>query len=689
LLDSNCFPQQELIACLAINHFHKKGTMNKHITLSAALCTFFVFAFSLRAEETIPLSELDLHKMKQGWGEPKIDKSIKDKPLSIGGKIFAHGIGTHAPSSLYVQLDGRANRFMAQVGLDDSQEGPATVEFRVVGDGKTLFRSGVMKPGDAAKTVDVDLRNVKTLHLFVGSAGENIVWGGSKYPDWAEARFVVAGEKPKTIDPPKEEAVILTPKPSPKPRINGPIVYGCRPGNPFIYRIPTTGTRPMTFATDNLPAGLQLDAEKGVITGVNPPRGEYAVTLRAENALGKAEKKFKIVSGDTLALTPPMGWNHWYAHYGRVTDRIIREAADGMVKNGMADAGYQYVSIDDCWMNAPEDPKEESPRRGPLRDKQGNILTNKLFPNMKALTNYIHSYGLKAGIYTSPGPFTCCGYCGSYQHEEQDARQFADWGFDLLKYDWCSYASVAKDDKSLEALKKPYILMGGLLKQQKRDILLNLCQYGMGNVWEWGAEVGGQSWRTADDLGIELDRIIDIAISNAKYRAWSKPGSWNDPDYLQIGYIGSAFGGGEPKPCPLTPNEQYSFMSLWCLMAAPLFYSGDVPSLSEFDLNILCNAEVIEVDQDPVGQCARTVLLNDDAVLFVKDMEDGSKAVGLCNRGEAEIEITAKWSDLGLKGKQTVRDLWRQKDLGTFTDTFTAKVGRHGTVLIRLWPMEK
>ena len=196
------------------------------------------------------------------------------------------------------------------------------------------------------------------------------------------------------------------------PHINGPTVYGCRPGNPFIYRIPTTGTRPIAFAADNLPDGLMLDAKTGIITGVNPPHGEYAVTLRAENALGKAEKKFKIVSGDKLALTPPMGWNHWYAHYGRVTDRTLREAADGMTQNGMADAGYQFVSIDDCWMNAPEKSGYDASRCGPLRDENGNVIPNKNFPNMKALTDYIHSYGLKAGIYTSPGPFTCAGFCG-------------------------------------------------------------------------------------------------------------------------------------------------------------------------------------------------------------------------------------------------------------------------------------
>jgi alpha-galactosidase len=667
----------------------KGKVMIKRVSTVAMFALFaglFISA-SLRAEELVPLGALDLKKMKQGWGEAKIDRSVTDKPLSIGGKTFEHGVGTHAQSVFYVQLDGGTSRFSAQVGVDDSQAGtPASVEFRVYADGKKLFASGPMKPGDAAIKVDVDLRGAKLLLLFVGAASDGISFD---HANWADAQFTVTGEKPKATDPPREEAVRLTPKTSPKPRINGPDIYGCRPGNPFLYRIPTTGERPMTFGAENLPEGLKLDAKTGIITGVNPPRGNYVVTLRAENSLGKAEKKFEIASGDTLALTPPMGWNHWYAHYARVVDRTLREAAEGMVENGMADVGYQFVSIDDCWMNAPENSDYDASRRGPLRDERGNIIPNKNFPNMKAMTDFIHSFGLKAGIYTSPGPLTCAGFAGAYQHEAQDAKQFADWGFDMLKYDWCSYGSVAKDDRSLDALQKPYILMGKLLREQKRDIELNLCQYGMGNVWEWGEKVGGHSWRTAGDLGFELDRIIDIAVANAAHREWSKPGAWNDPDYLQIGFIGSAMTGGEPQPCPLTPNEQYSFMSLWCLMASPLFYSGDVPKLDDFSLGILCNAEAIEVNQDRLGQCARTVILGDDAVLFVKDMADGSKAVGLCNRGEMEIEIAAKWQDLGVKGPQRVRDLWRQKDLGEFDGSFTAKVGRHGTFLIRLWPAAK
>jgi alpha-galactosidase len=522
---------------------------------------------------------------------------------------------------------------------------------------------------------------VNTLLLQVGDAGDGIAFD---HGNWADARFLVAGAKPRAIDGPREEKVILTPKPGPAPRINGPKVYGCRPGNPFLYRVPTTGDRPMTFSAEGLPASLQLDADRGIITGTAPARGEYKLTLRAKNSAGEATRPFKIISGDTLALTPPMGWNHWYTHYDRITDKLMREAADVMVSSGMADVGYQYVSIDDCWMNA--DKNKDPLRNGPFRDPQGNILPNQHFPDMKAMTDYIHAKGLKAGIYTSPGPKTCAGFAGTYQHEAQDAKQFADWGFDFLKYDWCSYGSIAKQEKGteLEKLKKPYQQMGDILKQQKRDIVFNLCQYGMGKVWEWGAEVGGHCWRTAGDLGFELDRVFDVALANAKHRAWSKPGAWNDPDYIQIGQIGNARGMGQPIDCPLTPNEQYAFMSLWCLMAAPLFFSGDMGKLDDFTINVLCNPEVIDVDQDPLGQCAKVVDLGNDTFVMVKDLEDGAKAVGLFNRGEMETTVTARWTDLGVAGRQAVRDLWRQKDLGDVAGEYTAKVPRHGGVLVRV-----
>ncbi|HLN54557.1 MAG TPA: putative Ig domain-containing protein [Bacteroidales bacterium] len=492
----------------------------------------------------------------------------------------------------------------------------------------------------------------------------------------------------KVYDPEPALMNLLTPVPGPAPRINGPLVYGCRPGHPFLYRIPCQGTRPVEFTVDHLPSGLTLDTQKGIISGTTPAMGEYPLTIEARNQSGRDKRKLTIVAGDKLALTPPMGYNHWYAHYNRITDIMMREAADIMISSGMADAGYEYVNIDDCWMNAPE--YEDATRKGPLRDETGNIMTNSHFPDMKALTGYIHERGLKAGIYTSPGALTCGRFSGSYGHEEQDARQFAEWGFDFLKYDWCSYGKIASAENpgqksySVDVYRKPYTLMGDILKHQDRDIVFNLCQYGMGDVWKWGGEVGGHCWRTAGDLGFELDKIFDVALKNSEHREYSKPGEWNDPDYIQIGWIGNAREMGEPKQIEMPASMQYAYMSLWSLMAAPLVYSGDMTRLDRFTLNVLCNPEVIEVNQDPLGISAEVLKRDEEHFIMVKDLYDGTVAVGLFNRSQTPAQMNVEFTEIGLKGKESVRDLWRQKSIGRYRDRFTAMVPAQGVIMVKI-----
>jgi alpha-galactosidase len=433
----------------------------------------------------------------------------------------------------------------------------------------------------------------------------------------------------------------------------------------------------MIFSVDRLPAGLKLDTTTGIISGVLARAGNYTLQLKAMNLHGKDKRSFRISCGNTLALTPPMGWNDWYTHFGNITDAKIRQSADLVESSGMADVGYQYVNIDDCWMNTTNNP--DSGRVGPARNAAGNILPNSYFPDMKGMTDYIHGKGLKAGIYSSPGPTTCGGYAASAGHAEQDAKQFANWGFDFLKYDWCSYSEVVGPGPYTSAvMQKPFRDMGRYLRAQKRDMIFNLCQYGMDSVWKWGAEAG-QSWRTGADLGLDIDIFYDVAIKNAvEYGAWSKPGGWNDPDYLQIGYLSNA-------PSKLSPTEQYSFMSLWCLLAAPLFYSGDLAKLDAFTLNILCNPEVIAVNQDPLGKCARVIQVDSihETLIMEKQMADGSMSVGLCNQGLFPVKITYR-----LPGKSTrkyaVRDLWRQQNLGTFEKEFTATVPPRGVMLVKV-----
>ncbi len=657
----------------------------KLLTASVLLAsTAFWGAPDACATETVWISSLDLSPVVQGWGKPQADKSVTGKPLSIAGQTYPRGLGTHADSLVRIDLKGTAERFSALAGVDDAAgNNRASIIFKVVADGKTVWKTGVMKLGEAARPVDLDVHGVKTLLLIADSAGDGTGWD---HADWAEAKLEVSGAQPRIVGSPREQAVVLTPPPPHTPRINGARVFGVRPGHPFLYTIPATGDRPMTFAVSKLPKGLTVNAQNGQITGQIAKPGEFIVTFRAANKLGKAERKFKIVCGDTLALTPHMGWNSWYVWESHVTDPIMRAAADAMVSSGMINHGYQYVNIDDCWAVKPG--STDPSLGGEPRDSQGKVNANKRFPDMKALTDYIHSKGLKAGIYTGPGPLTCAGHVAAYHHEELDAQRFAEWGFDFLKYDWCSYSEIAKNPDRA-ALEKPYRLMGDILRRLPRDMVLNLCQYGMGNVWEWGKAVGGHSWRTAGDLGGSFEGIpmalfrdgFDVYARNQLHK-FGGPGGWNDPDYLLLGYLSNWK--GQTAPSPLTPNEQYTHVSLWCLVAAPLIFSGDMTRLDEFTLSLLSNDEVIEVDQDALGRPGFRVAIDDDREVWVRDLEDGSKAVGLFNRGEMEANVSAKWSDLGIQGKRIVRDLWRQQDLGAFTGEFKATVPRHGVVLVRL-----
>ena len=478
------------------------------------------------------------------------------------------------------------------------------------------------------------------------------------------------------------------------PRINGAVVYGARPNHPFLYRIPATGSRPMQFSASNLPPGLKLDGRTGIITGTVESAGSKDLVLRATNAAGTAQRKFRIVIGDQLALTPPMGWSTWDFLQTEVTDEKVRAQAAALVSSGLINHGYSYINIDDGWSaNRAGVSQGTQPR-----DAEGKIQPSAGFKDMKAMTDYVHSLGMKAGLYTSPAPLTCGRFEGSYGHEQQDADQFAAWGFDLLKYDWCRYPAK---DNSVAEMQKPYRLMGSILAAEKRDILFSLCQYGRGDVWQWGREVGGQLWRTTGDLAwgkrgmyTSWDNIaadFSAPFDQADQARYIGPGGWNDLDDLLIGHIAYVpFNQHPPNvhidrrmPPPVTPDEQYAQMSLWSLLSAPLLIGGDLTTLDSFSLSILTNDEVIAVDQDPLGRPATKVSEQGQLSVWVKDLADGSKAIGLFNLGEGEQEVGAKWTELGLTGSHSIRDLWRQKDLGTFNGDFHALVAPHGVVLVR------
>jgi alpha-galactosidase len=541
------------------------------------------------------------------------------------------------------------------------------------------------------------------------------------------------------------------------PRINGPRITGATPGRPFIYHIPATGAD-VTYSADGLPDGLTLDAKTGMITGSLKADGAKAVTLHAKNAKGEATKQVVIVGGQhKLALTPPLGWNSWNCYGGSVTQQQMQDAADGMVKSGLINHGFKYINLDDGWEMRPGGGRG---RRGggdaaatgpaaappPTRNPDGTIIVNAKFPNMKGLGEYIHSKGLKFGIYSGPGPTTCQGLEASWQHEEQDARTWASWGVDYIKYDWCGYTSVVplapegytgktfplnrngtRAQIAFDELKVPYSKMRGALDKLDRDLIFSLCQYGWGDVWEWGAEddIKGDLWRCTGDISTGPNvwqSMSGIGFAQNGHEKYAAPGHWNDTDMLVVGSVGLA-NGGRPRPTFLTQNEQLTHIGLWSMLAAPLLLGCDMNSMDEFTTNLMTNDEMLAVDQDPLGKQAWRIAAldaNDQPVsanapqpadagaggrgrgrgfnpqnaaakqIWVRPLWDGTVAVGFFNLETSPAKISISLKDLGeqmktsFNGSVPVRDVWQQKDLAPATDVLTAEVPRHGMAFLKI-----
>ena len=461
---------------------------------------------------------------------------------------------------------------------------------------------------------------------------------------------------------------ILTPAPSSLPKINSAAVVGTHPGSPFLFTIAATGRRPLQYRVSGLPAGLKLDEGTGIISGVLADSGRYRVEVTVRNGLGEARQQLVIRVGRELALTPPMGWNSWNCWGLSVSAEKVKRSAQALIDKGLINYGWTYINIDDGW---------ELPHRA----ADSSVVPNEKFPDMKALGDWLHGHGLKFGIYSSPGPKTCGGFLGSYQHEVQDAAAYAGWGVDYLKYDWCSYDGIVAGDTSLAAYIRPYALMRDALAAQRRDIVYSLCQYGMKDVWKWGREVSGQSWRTTEDIEDTWKSFSGIGFSQAGLWPYAGPGHWNDPDMMIVGQVGW---GESLHSSRLTPDEQYTHVSLWCLLSAPLLIGCDLSRLDAFTLNLLTNAEVLALDQDMLGRQARRVLERDSCQVWVKDMADGSRAVGIFNMGSGYRQVAVEWSALGLKAAERVRDLWRQKELGVMTGGGRFLLAPHGVELIKV-----
>lgn len=500
---------------------------------------------------------------------------------------------------------------------------------------------------------------------------------------------------------------ILTPPAPATPRINGAKVFGARPGSKFIYRIPCTGERPMTFSVTGLPKGLKLDSSKGLITGVAKTPGDYKVTITAKNAKGSTQRDLTIKIGDEVALTPPLGWSSWNCWGLLIDESLVMETMASMVDNDLVNYGWSYVNIDDGWQGV---------RGGKYNAIQPNP---EKFPDMKKMAERLHSEGLRLGIYSAPWVGTYAGFIGSYcdnpdgkyewterdsigprqskgiymipEYQENwparyynwknakysfvknDVRQWQDWGIDYLKYDWTPnqlfYVKEMIDE----------------LRKTDRDIL-----FGMSNAAHWG---DAPQWarfpncfRTTGDIRDTWTNMSRIGFEQQdKWAPFNVPGHWADADMMVIGVVGWD---GELHHSRLTPDEQYTHVSLWTILASPMFLGCDMQQLDDFTLSLLRNNEIIEVHQDELGYQGMPFFKDSRSVVYAKPLVDGSMAIGLFNYGDAPLDMTISPSDFGIRGMQKIRDLWRQQDVWEkeAKEKFTANVPSHGVVMIKIYP---
>jgi alpha-galactosidase len=517
---------------------------------------------------------------------------------------------------------------------------------------------------------------------------------------------------------------ILTPATPAEPRITGAPIFGVRPGKPVRFRVSATGEKPLQYAATGLPVGVALDPDTGWITGRAPePVGDVDVVLTVSNAKGTDFRAWTLRVGDTICLTPPMGWNSWYVHSEGVSDAAIRDMATAMEAKGLTDHGWTYVNIDDCWMGE-RDPDTRA------------IQPNAKFGDMQELTRFVNGKGLKLGIYSTPWMSTYAGYIGGSAPNEEldysayylpederlnpyqvfgrhpngirkglcsigpvwlvdrDAQQFAEWGIDYVKYDWKEW-TLAENENGTRSPSGDHpqhkTAESGIAKRfhddfraLDRDIVLSLSpmhdEHEDGFVPEFC-----NLWRLTGDIHAEWERMI-APFEMGERLALTRPGHYGDLDMLQIGPLGKPNRAEvEFRPSPLTPSEQYLQVTLWCLLTQPLLLSCNIPTMDDFDLNLVANDEVLAVNHDPLcTQGCRVASESDSYEIWAKDLADGSKAVGLFNISDEDQVLTISAEHLGTSGK--IRDLWRQTDLGDMGETFSAMVSSHGVVFVKVRP---
>lgn len=655
------------------------------------LILFICLSISLEAQQ-LWLDDLPIQTYSEGL-RPVIAKQsyIKDT-IRIQGQKFTRGLGAISPVVLAFVLDKKASRFQAIVGPEDKGNKDIPLSFYVLGDGKVLFEKKDMKIGDAPVAVDVDVRGIQQLGLLttdpVGGVGNK-----KTYANWANARLLLQENFIPGYVQNTGKKYILTPAPLKTPRINSPQVMGARPGHPFLYSIAATGERPMRYTAEGLPSGLILDAATGIISGKVEQTGVFNVRIQAKNTHGKSSIPLEIRIGEAIALTPPLGWNGWNSWEAHIDQEKVLASAEAMVLKKLNQHGWSYINIDDAWQGI-RDPKTLA------------LQPNEKFPDIRGMIAKIHAMGLKSGVYSTPYIASYGGYVGAssdfpqggethdlikvnrppfsriakYRFEIQDANQMADWGVDFLKYDW--RIDVNSTQRMSEALRK-----------SGRDIVFSISNnapFEQVNDWvKWT-----QMYRTGPDIKDSYTSLYHTSFTLDKWSPYSGPGHWADPDMMILGDVSI---GPVMHPTRLTPDEQYSHVSIFSLIAAPMLIGCPIERLDEFTLNLLSNDEVIAVHQDPMGKAGRLIQEKDGFQIWLRELSNGDYALGIFNHNfygekpasyfrwghEKAREIKLNLVEIGLKGTWKIRDVWRQKDQGK-TNHLTTQIPHHGVAFYRL-----
>ena len=666
------------------------------------------------------LGSLDLSAVEQGWGKPMVDRSVDGHPISLAGRKFEQGLGTHSPGAFLIDLDGGSRRFIAWVGIDDETAKRGSAEFQVVGDGKLLWSSGVIRGGDAAKRVDVKLTAVKRLALLIGDAGDGFEFD---HADWADAQFEVTGAIPRSAKKSVSNPSIATFIEPERPAITSPTVFGVRPGTPILYTATAIGVGPIVFSAPGLPIELTLDKDSGRIEGTFTAPGEHRFKLTARNPHGATSIQLSIEVGDNIALTPPIGWNSYDCFGDDVTEAEILANAEYIHQN-LQKHGWQYVVVDYRWYD-PEASK--APYNANIHNGQGLTMdaNGRLLPapnrfpssadgsGFKRLASQIHAMGLKFGIHVMRGitrqavkenlPIegsafhaadaantqNTCSWCSDMYGVDASKPAGQAWYDSLLRL----YAGWSVDYIKVDDMSSPYSTLEieavhKAIEKCGRSIVLSLSPgdtpvengkhvVTQANLWR----ISGDFWDNWGAVNHQFD-LID------RWKGFGGPGHWPDADMIPLGHVSvSGRCVGPDRRTVLTKDEQMTMISLWCLAPSPLMLGMHLPDNDPWTLSLITNDDVLAIDQDPLGSQAKRLPSTgkfSGTEVWVRDLQDGSKAVGLFNRVGTPMQIRFEFAEIGIMHVRSVRDLWQHKDLSPAGTGYEATVGPHGAVLLRI-----